>query len=81
MVELRDHPQLEVEGKLQFHLPLTLMAQILISCWIQFYIHLEKTVQWYLDINSFFFFLILDGTVPLVYFPNSCCNLCVLLYT
>ena len=38
MVELKDHQQWETEGKLQFHLCLMLMAQVLVSSWIQFYL-------------------------------------------
>ena len=39
MVELKDCQQQEMEGKLQFHSHLTLMAQILVPCWVQFSLH------------------------------------------
>ena len=38
MVELKNRQQWETEGKLQFHSRLTLMAQVLVPCWIQFYL-------------------------------------------
>ena len=31
-VEMKDHQQLEMEGKLQFHSCLMLMAQVLVLC-------------------------------------------------
>ena len=39
MVELEDRRQYGSEGRLQFHSHLVLMAQVLVSCWIQFYLH------------------------------------------
>ena len=36
MVELKGHQLEEMEGKLQFHSYFTLMAQVLVPCWIQF---------------------------------------------
>ena len=65
MVELKDHQQWETEGKLQFHSRLTLMAQVLVPCWIQFYL------------ASFF---VIDGMVALDCILNGCCNLRVLFY-
>ena len=38
MVELKDHQQKEMEGKLQFHSCLTLMAQVLVPCWNQMHV-------------------------------------------
>jgi len=38
MVELKDPQQKEMEGKLQFHSHLALVAQVLVPCWIQSYI-------------------------------------------
>ena len=37
MVELKDGQQQEMEGELQCHSRLTLMAQVLVPCWIQVY--------------------------------------------
>ena len=37
MVALKDHHQQEMEGERQCHSRLTLMAQVLAPCWIQFY--------------------------------------------
>ena len=38
MVELKDRQQWETEGKLQCLSRLTLMTQVLVPCWIQFYL-------------------------------------------
>ena len=38
MVELKDHQQQETEGTLRSHSCLTLMALVLVPCWIQFYL-------------------------------------------
>ena len=38
MVELKGCQQQEMEGKLLFHSRLMLMAQVLVLCWIQFYL-------------------------------------------
>ena len=38
MVELKDCQQQEMEGKLQFHSQLMLLAQVLVPCRIQFYL-------------------------------------------
>ena len=35
MIDLKDHQQQEMEGKLQLHSHLTLMAQVLVPCWNQ----------------------------------------------
>ena len=38
MLELQNHQQYKIEGKLRFHSCLTLLAQVLVPCWIQFYL-------------------------------------------
>ena len=38
MIELKDHQQKEMEGKLQFHSCSTLMAQVLVPCWNQMHV-------------------------------------------
>ena len=38
MVELVDRQQQEMEGELQCHSGLASMAQVLVPCWIQFYL-------------------------------------------
>ena len=38
MGELKDHQQQEMQGKMQLHSRLMLMAQALVPCWIQFYL-------------------------------------------
>jgi len=37
MVQLKDHQQQEIEGKLKFHSCL-MMAQVLVPCWVQFHL-------------------------------------------
>ena len=49
IVELKDCQQQEMEGKLQFHSHLTLMAQILVPCWVQFSLHPLASVHHGLD--------------------------------
>ena len=71
MVELNDRQQQETEGKLQFHSCLTLLAQVLVPCRLQFYLPY---------LNSSSFFLIIDDMVALNCIPNGCCNLPVLFY-
>ena len=43
--ELKDHQQQEMEGKLQFHSHLTLMAQVLVPCWNQMHICIFESSQ------------------------------------
>ena len=43
MAELKDHQQQEIEGKLQPHLCLTLMAQVLDPCWNQLHVHIFES--------------------------------------
>ena len=62
-----------MDGKLQFHSHLTLIAQVLVPCWIQFYLPLEKTIQWCLGSSSFF--LIIDDMVVLDCILKGCCKL------
>ena len=38
MVQLKDRQPQEMESKLKFHSSLMLMAQVLVPCWIQFYL-------------------------------------------
>ena len=38
MVEVKDGQQEEMEGKLQFHSHLMLMAQVLVPCWNQVHV-------------------------------------------
>ena len=45
MVELKDHQQQEMEGKLQFHSCLTLMAQVLVPCWNQMHVRIFESSQ------------------------------------
>ena len=42
VVELKNHPQQETDGKLQFHACLMLIAQVLVLCWVQFYLPFWK---------------------------------------
>ena len=42
---LRDHQQQEMEGKLQFHSCLTMMAQVLVPCWNQMHISFFESSQ------------------------------------
>ena len=59
MVEPKDCQQQETEGKLWCHSHLTLMARVLVTCWILFYLPLLK--KWSSDVwvaVPFFFFLI-----------------------
>ena len=62
-----------MEGKLQFHSHLTLMAQVLVTCWTQFYLPLENTIQWCLGSNTSL--IIDDDTVVLDCILNGCCSL------
>lgn len=51
-----------------------LMTQVLIPCWIKFYLPSRiKTIQWYLASSSFF--LVIDYTVTLDGILNGWCNL------
>ena len=77
VVELKNHPQHETDGKLQFHACLMLMAQVLVLGWIQFYL-LKKMTQQCLD--SSLFFLFTDEMVALDCILNSCFNICVSFY-
>ena len=45
MVELKALQQWEMEGKLQFHSHLTLMAQVLVPCWNQMHVHISESSQ------------------------------------
>ena len=74
MVQLKDRQPQEMESKLKFHSSLTLMAQVLVPCWIQFYLAAwKKTTQWCLGSSSFS--LVIDGIVALNCILNGCCTL------
>ena len=72
MVELKDCQQLESEGKLQSHSCPTLMAQVLVPWWIQFYPPSGKTIQWCLGSSSFS--LAIDDTVAWINFWTAAAN-------
>ena len=75
-----------MEGKPQFHSHLTrktLIAEVLLPCWIQFYLPSWKMIQWCLGGSSVFFFffsLIIDDLVALNCILNGCCRLHVPFY-
>ena len=63
-----------MEGKMKFHPCPMLMAQVLIPCWIHFY--LPSLTKWSSDIWIVdLFFRIIDDMVALDCILNSCCNL------
>ena len=74
MVQLKDRQPQEMESKLKFHSSLMLMAQVLVPCWIQFYLAAwKKTTQWCLGSSSFS--LVIGGIVALNCILNGCCTL------
>ena len=72
MLELKDHQQYEMEGKLQCHSCLLLKAQVLVSCWIQFCIHVEKILVQCLGRSPFSSQNSRAGLHPV-----GCCSPCV----
>ena len=45
MAELKDCQPQETEGKLHFHLQLTLMTQVLVPCWNQMHVCITESPQ------------------------------------
>ena len=69
----------EMEGRLQFRSCLMLIAQVLVPCWIQFYLPSWTKDPVILGSSSFFSPLVIDDTVPLDCILNNCYILCTIL--